>query len=458
METKVEIHAREICDWLVGQARFSDGGGGVVELDGGVESAVAAVLAQRALGGAVQVLVFTRIPQCGDVDSIVERFGFSLEEVNLSAPHGELMRLLPGAGGVRGEDAMSRLRMLVLRHFAAVNDFIVIGALTREQWEAGIIPGDGAGAADAYPLLHLSKREVVDLAEYLEIPDSVIRAARSSGVEAGVPPGSGASSPWAEAARRALIEKSPPVSGFSLLPSLREAPVDGPGKNEAYDKSIEALTLISQAITSDRYLEDILRLIVMVTAEVMNSSVCSLWLVDEKEAVLRLRATQSINSEYLEERVLRVGEGVVGMVVQENRAYTAANVLEDPFFKEKGLARRMGLVSMLSMPMRVKDKVMGVINCYTAHPHVFSDLQMNVLTAVANQAAVAIVNTELMVKTEVIREELERRKLIERAKDLVMKRLGLSGEDAYRWLQKRSMNTRKSMREVSEAVLLAMEG
>ena len=145
------------------------------------------------------------------------------------------------------------------------------------------------------------------------------------------------------------------------------------------------------------------------------------------------------------------------MLFRSNRPYIAHNVLDDPIFKEKELARRMGLVSMLSVPMRVKDRVIGVVNCYTSHPHVFSDLQMNVLTTVANQAAVAIENTELMVQTKVISEELERRKIIERAKDLLMKRLDLSGEDAYRWLQKRSMNTRKSMREVSEAVLLTME-
>jgi AmiR/NasT family two-component response regulator len=39
-----------------------------------------------------------------------------------------------------------------------------------------------------------------------------------------------------------------------------------------------------------------------------------------------------------------------------------------------------------------------------------------------------------------------------------MRRLDLSGDEAYRWLQKRSMDTRKSMREVAEAVLLTMEG
>ncbi|GAG92523.1 unnamed protein product, partial [marine sediment metagenome] len=78
-------------------------------------------------------------------------------------------------------------------------------------------------------------------------------------------------------------------------------------------------------------------------------------------------------------------------------------------------------------------------------------------TTVANQAAIAIENTELMVKTRVIQEELEARKLVERAKDILMQRLGLSGEEAYRRIQRQSMNTRKSMREVAEAIILSRE-
>lgn len=75
----------------------------------------------------------------------------------------------------------------------------------------------------------------------------------------------------------------------------------------------------------------------------------------------------------------------------------------------------------------------------------------------ANEAAVAIENTELMVKTKVIQEELESRKLVERAKDILMTHRGLSGADAYRWIQRSSMDTRKSMREISEAIVLAEE-
>mgnify|MGYP001819936712 FL=1 len=60
-------------------------------------------------------------------------------------------------------------------------------------------------------------------------------------------------------------------------------------------------------------------------------------------------------------------------------------------------------------------------------------------------------------KTKVIQEELETRKLVERAKEVLINRRGQTGEEAYRWIQKRSMDTRKSIREVSEAILLSEE-
>jgi signal transduction protein with GAF and PtsI domain len=227
--------------------------------------------------------------------------------------------------------------------------------------------------------------------------------------------------------------------------------------NISVDKHIEALTAISKAITSDRYIDDILRLVVTVTAEAMHSKICALWLLDNKEKTLHLRATQSISEEYLKERNLKVGEGIVGLVAQTNQPRMVLNVLEDPDYKEKELAEHEGLVSMLSVPMTVKDRVIGVINCYTSYPHKFSETEKNVLITVANEAAVAIENTELMVKTRVIQEELESRKLIERAKEILMQQRDLSGQDAYEWIRKRSMDTRKSMREIAEAIILMGE-
>ena len=226
---------------------------------------------------------------------------------------------------------------------------------------------------------------------------------------------------------------------------------------EAFERHIEALTRISKAITSEHYIEDILRLVVTVTAETMRSKICSLWLLDDSDNAFKLRATQSISEDYLEERSLKMGEGVVRQVALTRKSRSVLNVLDEPNYKEKELAKKEGLVSMLSVPMVVKDRVVGVINCYTSDPHEFTETEKNVLITVANEAAVAIENTELMVKTKVIQEELESRKLIERAKDILMTRRGLSGADAYRWIQRRSMDVRKSMREISEAVILTDE-
>lgn len=226
---------------------------------------------------------------------------------------------------------------------------------------------------------------------------------------------------------------------------------------EDFQDHIVALSRISKAITSDRYIEDILRLVVTATAETMRSKICALWLLEDDGRTLKLRATQSISEDYLRERSLRIGEGVVGKVALAKQPRAVLDVLSDPDYKEKELAKKEGLISMLSVPMVVKDRVIGVINCYTSYRHDFSETEKNVLITVANAAAVAIENTELMVKTTVIQEELESRKLVERAKDVLMAKRGLNGTDAYRWIQKRSMDARKSMRQVAEAILLTEE-
>src|SRR4030042_6723379 len=83
-----------------------------------------------------------------------------------------------------------------------------------------------------------------------------------------------------------------------------------------YEKYIKALSDISGAITSDLYIEDILKLIVMVTAKVTGLEICSLWLVDESESPkkIRLKATQTIDPDYVQDRALGMGEGAVVFV------------------------------------------------------------------------------------------------------------------------------------------------
>ena len=204
------------------------------------------------------------------------------------------------------------------------------------------------------------------------------------------------------------------------------------GEKNPKSKEINALLEISKAIASGLYLEDVLRLIVTVTANLMDSKICSLWILDEKDQKLKLKATQSISEEYLKERSLAIGEGVVGHVALRNQPIAILNVLKEPLYKEKDLAKKEGLVSMLSVPMCIKDRVIGVINCYTSYPHSFSKGEEETLTTVANQAATCIENSGLM-------ETLDIDEILRLVLEGVTKNIGFDRARLYLVNQKRNV-------------------
>lgn len=68
-------------------------------------------------------------------------------------------------------------------------------------------------------------------------------------------------------------------------------------KTKSFSAQIEALEKISRAITSELYHEDVLKIIVGVTAGLLNSKICSLMLLDEDKRELVIRATQSVSEE-----------------------------------------------------------------------------------------------------------------------------------------------------------------
>lgn len=228
-------------------------------------------------------------------------------------------------------------------------------------------------------------------------------------------------------------------------------------KQTSYKAHIKALSEISKAITSDLYLEDVLKLIVTLTANVMKAKICALWLLDDRTQELKIRATQALSKEYLKERSLKLGEGIVGLVAKEKKPLVIADVLKEPKYKEKQLAKKVGLVSMLSVPMMVKKRMIGVVNCYTITPYKFTQSDIELFTTIANQAAVAIENTELLVKTKIIQEELEARKKIEKAKGILMKEQSLGEDEAYNLIRKSSMDKRIHMKDVAEAIILSHE-
>jgi len=218
---------------------------------------------------------------------------------------------------------------------------------------------------------------------------------------------------------------------------------------------INALTKISEAITSDLYLEDILKLIVTVTAEATNSKICSLMLLDDDNKELVVKATQSVSENYNKKPHIKLGEGVAGFVARDGNPITVPDVRKDERYMNRDIASKERLCSLLCVPLVCKNKIIGVLNSYTSQPHKFTKNEIDILKSVANQAAIVIENFRLVVESRVIREELESRKAVERAKGILMKQQGLNEQEAYNRIRKYSMDNRKSMKEVAEAIILS---
>jgi two-component system, response regulator PdtaR len=220
---------------------------------------------------------------------------------------------------------------------------------------------------------------------------------------------------------------------------------------------LEALAKISDAVTSDLYLEEILKLIVTVTAEVMNSKICSLMLLNKSTHELAVKATQSVSEFYNKKPNAKLGEGIAGRAAQQGKAITVLDVRKDKRYLNQAIAKKENLCSLLSLPLIFKGNVIGVLNCYTAKPHRFGQSEIRIIKSIASLSAIVIENFRLVVESQMIQEELESRKVIERAKGILMKRENLSEQGAYKLIRKYSMDKRKSMKEVSEALLLSEE-
>lgn len=226
---------------------------------------------------------------------------------------------------------------------------------------------------------------------------------------------------------------------------------------QIYVKQIEAISKVANLITSGMYLEELLRLIVQVTAEIMNSKISSLMLLDPERKELVVKATQSISEAYNKKPNIRFGEGIAGVVARDNKPICILDVKSEPRYLNQDIAKKEGLFSLACVPLAVKGRVIGVLNCYTSKKHKFSKHELDLLTALANHAAIAIENAELDLRARSAEESLTTRKLIERAKDILSQEANILPSEAYRLIQKQSMDIRKSMREVAEAIILAKD-
>ncbi|MBX3096801.1 MAG: GAF domain-containing protein [Fimbriimonadaceae bacterium] len=166
----------------------------------------------------------------------------------------------------------------------------------------------------------------------------------------------------------------------------------------------EVLKEVTETLTGSPYLEEILQHLVHLTARRFNYRVVTVRLLDERRDELVLRATQSENRAYQRKAAIPLGHSIAGQVLKLRRSMTVLDVTEDEDYIGHDLAAEQGLRSMVCVPLKVVDRVIGVMSCYTAERRSFGREEVNTLEALARQAAVSIEHAQLQVRNTLMQE------------------------------------------------------
>ncbi len=222
-------------------------------------------------------------------------------------------------------------------------------------------------------------------------------------------------------------------------------------------RQLDVLYQISRALVGKQDLDAILQQVVSMTAELVGSKICSLMLISPKKDELVIKATQGLSIAYRDKPSIKIGQSVSGKVVEKKQAIQVEDVTQDPVYGYPEIARQEGLKSLLSVPLLLSNKIIGVLNCYTEEKKTFSQDEIQLVQTIANQAAIVIEHARIISEQAEARLVLETKKAIEDAKRVLMKRHKISEEDAHRFIQKASMDKNKPQKEIADAIVLSVE-
>jgi len=222
------------------------------------------------------------------------------------------------------------------------------------------------------------------------------------------------------------------------------------------EKELKLLYEIIQTISYNLDLKEVLSRIVKIVSSVTKADSCFLYLIDGENLILRA----SLNPKPLEigNIKMKVGEGITGWVAEKQKTVAIAKeAYKDKRFKFFNSLPEDKFEGILSVPIIYRDKALGVINVQHSKPRKYSETEIVLFELVAKATGGAIDNASLFSEKEALKEALETRKLIERAKGILMKDLNISEEEAHKLLHKKSMDKRLSLKEIANAVIISSD-
>jgi len=168
------------------------------------------------------------------------------------------------------------------------------------------------------------------------------------------------------------------------------------------------LSRVSAAISGLTDLESILRVGLNSVLGITNGVVGGIMLMDEETKTLSYRVYHGLSDKYAAEMRLRLGEGVAGKVAQSGRAMLLEDISLEPEAAHPDLISTEGLKAFISVPLRARDNILGVMNVASQAPRRFTKEDLYLVVSVGDQLGVAIEQARLYERLRKTRERLRK--------------------------------------------------
>jgi signal transduction protein with GAF and PtsI domain len=190
--------------------------------------------------------------------------------------------------------------------------------------------------------------------------------------------------------------------------------------------------------------------------EVVKCDSCFIYVLQGSDLVLR--ASKNPHQELLDRLKLRLGQGITGWVGAHREPVAVfREAYKDPRFQYFTELPEDRYEALLSVPLLSRGRLVGVMNLQHRDPHIYTTRDIRLLSTIGCWAGAEIEMARLETLNSDLSEQLETRKLVERAKGILQRDLGLTEEQAYLSIQRQSRQKRRTMKEISEAIVLSEE-
>ncbi|MEW6001714.1 MAG: GAF domain-containing protein [Nitrospirota bacterium] len=167
-------------------------------------------------------------------------------------------------------------------------------------------------------------------------------------------------------------------------------------------QQMQALIEISRSVSSTLSLNEVLSKIVENAAKVLGFRGASIRLLNEDRTFLEIKATYGLSEAYLKKGPVEVEKSPLDGECLKGSVVAIPDVSRDDRLQYPQEIIKEGIGALLSVPLSVKGTVIGILRVYTSIPYSFSPSEINFLSALASDGAIAIENARLFehIKTE----------------------------------------------------------